>query len=99
MERHGNPSAIGMAIDLVRAAATIQSKPVPDQGRNHLARVNISEPVIVDAHESNGHSHARFGGDVRAIEGFVGNAFAALEHAFDDQMDDLVDVLPRFSLR
>jgi hypothetical protein len=31
MKRHGNPTAIGVMVDLVRAVATVERKPVADQ--------------------------------------------------------------------
>jgi hypothetical protein len=95
----GDPSTIGMVIDLVRPVAAVIAKPVTDEGRNNFAGVETPKLCVVDTHGSDGHGYTRFDGDLYLIGRFFRNGFAVLKHALHNHVDDTVDVLESFSLR
>src|ERR1035438_3131119 len=68
----GDSPRVGMVINLVRPAPAIERKPVPDQRRNDFASGSIPKLSVIDRHESDGHRHARFDGNLASSDGSDG---------------------------
>src|ERR1035438_5761452 len=95
----GDSPRVGMVINLVRPAPAIERKPVPDQRRNDFASGSIPKLSVIDRHESDGHRHARFDGNLDLIGRFLRIAISVLKHALDDHADEFLVFLGRAAPR
>jgi hypothetical protein len=98
VEDDGDSPSVGMIINLVRPASTIEREPIPGQGGNDFASSSVAKLPVVDSHGSDGNRDARLNTCLDLIGRLLGNALSMLKHALDDQADDFIDVLKRFVL-
>jgi len=90
---NGDPSTIGMIVDLVRPIAAVEAEPITDERGNEFAGAQIPKLGVIDAHGSESHCHPRFDGYLYLISRLIRNGFAVLKHAFHNHMNDIIDFL------
>ena len=76
-----------------------QTKAVANKGGDNFPGRQLAQARIVDPHRSDVDRNPRLDRDLNVLSAHLRKGFAVLDHTFDDQLHNFVDVLQRFFSR